>query len=173
MKIVIRPEQAADIPAIYAVHAAAFGQENESKLVNLLRQSEHFIPGLSLAGVTDSGIVGHILFSKIKIVAEDGRVTESLALAPVAVVPDLQYAGIGSQLVRRGLEAARELGYTSVIVLGHAQYYPKFGFAPASRWGITTSYEVPDDTFMAIELIPGGLAGVSGRVMYPKEFEEV
>lgn len=173
MKIDIRAEQAQDIPAVYSLHAAAFGQENESRLVNLLRESEHYIPELSLVAVLNGTIIGHILFTKLKIVTGSGREVETLALAPVSVTPDLQYAGVGGQLVRRGLEVAAELGYGSVIVLGHPQYYPKFGFAPASRWGITTSYEVPDEVFMAMELRRGALKDAAGRVVYPKEFEQV
>ncbi|WP_119080333.1 GNAT family N-acetyltransferase [Chitinophaga alhagiae] len=173
MKIDIRAEQEQDIPVVYSLHAAAFGQENEGRLVDLLRQSEHYIPALSLVAVLDGAIIGHILFTKLKIMTGAGGEVESLALAPVSVTPDLQYAGVGGQLVRHGLEVARELGYGSVIVLGHAQYYPKFGFAPASRWGLTTTYEVPDEVFMAIELQPGALAGAAGRVVYPKAFEQV
>jgi putative acetyltransferase len=91
----------------------------------------------------------------------------------MAVLPSLQQSGIGSQLVRTGLQRATELGYGSVIVLGHPRYYPKFGFAPASRWGITTAYEVPDEAFMAIELKPGALEGRAGAVVYPDAFGEV
>ncbi|RPE08473.1 N-acetyltransferase [Chitinophaga lutea] len=173
MKLLIRPEKAADKAAVYALHAAAFEQENESRLVDLLRESEHYIPELSLVAELNGDIVGHILFTKLKIAADNGQVFGSLALAPMAALPVLQYSGIGSQLMHDGLKAAKELGYGSVIVLGHAQYYPKFGFAPASRWGITTAYEVPDENFMALELQPGALEGVSGRVIYPAGFDQV
>lgn len=173
MQIVIRPETPEDFSAVYSLHAAAFGQENESRLVELLRKSEHYIPELSLVGLINGDIIGHILFTKLLIAADNGQVFESLALAPISVLPVLQYSGVGSQLMRQGLLAAKELGYGSVIVLGHEHYYPKFGFEPASKWGITTGYEVPDINFMAIELQPGALNGVSGRVVYPPEFEQV
>jgi len=173
MKITIRPERPADHDAVYALHTAAFGQENESRLVDLLRKSPHFVPGLSIVGELKGDIIGHILFTKLKIVAGDGRETGTLALAPVSVLPVLQYSGVGTQLVRHGLSEARRLGYGSVIVLGHAQYYPKFGFMPASKWGITTAYQVPGENFMAIELFPGALKDASGRVVYPEEFDRV
>lgn len=173
MKVIISPETPQDQSAIYSINAAAFGQENESRLIDLLRGSEHFIPELSLVARADGGPVGHILFTKLKIAGPEGVTYPSLALAPMAVLPSLQQSGIGSQLVRTGLQRATELGYSSVIVLGHPRYYPKFGFAPASRWGITTAYEVPDEAFMAIELKPGALEGRAGAVVYPDAFGEV
>lgn len=173
MKIMITPETPEDKSSIYSLNAAAFGQENESKLIDLLRDSEHFIPALSLVARSESGAVGHILFTRLKIKGQEGVMYDTLALAPMAVLPALQHLGIGSQLVREGLKRAAELGYSSVIVLGHPGYYPKFGFLPASKWGIRTSYEVPGEAFMAIELKPGGLEGKTGLVVYSKEFDEV
>ncbi|MGX5818925.1 GNAT family N-acetyltransferase [Chitinophaga lutea] len=170
MKITIRPEQPRDIAAISALHRAAFRGEGESQLVSRLRKSAYFIPELSLVGLQGDDLLGHILFSKVQIVDNDGREFETLALAPMAVTPAIQFSGIGSQLVRTGLDAARTLGYKSVVVLGHPTYYPRFGFVAASTWGITTSYKVPDEAFMALELMPGSLVGVSGRVIYPPEF---
>lgn len=175
MKITIQPETPEDRSAIYSINAAAFGQENESRLIDLLRDSEHFIPELSLVARADNGPVGHILFTRLVIEGPEpeGVKYPTLALAPMAVLPSLQQSGIGSQLVREGLKRAVELGYGSVIVLGHPQYYPKFGFAPASRWGIRTTYEVPDEAFMAIELKPGALEGRAGTVVYPEAFGAV
>ncbi len=169
----ITPEAPEDKSPVYSLNAAAFGQENESKLIDLLRASEHFIPELSLVARSESGAVGHILFTKLKIEGPDGAAYDTLALAPVAVLPSLQHLGIGSQLVREGLKRAAELGYSSVIVLGHAEYYPRFGFEPASKWGIRTGYDVPDEVFMAVELKPGALAGKAGLAAYPEEFGKV
>ncbi|WP_244939846.1 GNAT family N-acetyltransferase [Chitinophaga barathri] len=169
----ITPETPEDKSAIYSLNAAAFEQENESRLIDLLRDSEHFIPGLSLVARADTGVVGHILFTKLTIAGPEGVIYNTLALAPMAVLPSLQQSGIGSQLIREGLKRAAELGYGSVIVLGHPKYYPKFGFVPASRWGIRTTYEVPDEAFMAIELKPGALEGRAGTVIYSREFDEV
>jgi predicted N-acetyltransferase YhbS len=96
----------------------------------------------------------------------------SLALAPVAVLPEYQNQGIGGKLIMEGHRLARELGYGSVIVVGHPAYYPRFGYKPASRWNITASFEVPDEAFMALELLEGGLKDVSGEIEYVKEFFE-
>lgn len=173
MKLDIRPETAAEIPAIYELHELAFGQDNESRLVNKLRDSEHFIPGLSVVAYAGEYLVGHILLTRLPLEGNDGQTYETLALAPMAVTPALHQMGIGGQLIRYALKTAADMGFESVIVLGHPEYYPRFGFTPASEFGIRTAYEVPDAAFMAIELAPGALAGKSGRVVYPKEFEEV
>jgi putative acetyltransferase len=173
MAMLIRPEEQEDIVQIHEVNLLAFGQENEAKLVDLLRESNAFIPGLSLVAVIDNEIVGHILFSKITIVSETSIQEAGLALAPMAVRPDRQKQGIGSRLVKAGLNKARELGYKSVIVLGHEQYYPRFGFIPAVKWNIKAPFDVPENVFMAIELVPDSLANVSGTVRYPDEFEDV
>ena len=173
MQVVIREETQADFPAIHQLNTAAFGQEQEANLVDLLRNSAAFVPGLSLVASAGDRIVGHILFTKIKIKDQQGEEYESLALAPMAVVPELQKHGIGGQLVQSGLAKAKALGYTSVIVLGHEHYYPRFGFAPANRWNILPPFEVPENFFMALELVEGGLKGVSGTVEYPEEFDAV
>lgn len=169
----IRPEKEADVAAISSVHTIAFGQENEARLVALLRQRADFIPDLSLVAVVDGNVVGHVLFSAIEIVGEEGVVHESLALAPIAVLPQQQQRGIGGELIRHGLAEARKLGYTSVIVLGHEHYYPRFGFVPAATWNIAAPFDVPSPVFMALELEAGSLTGAAGVVRYPKEFEAV
>jgi len=173
MKVKIRQENKDDFNAVFEVTKLAFGQDNEAKLVDLLRQNNTFIPELSLVAILDNKIVGHILFTKIKIVNNDGSETESLALAPMAVRPEFQHKGIGGQLIKHGLIKARELQYKSVIVLGHEHYYPKFGFVPADKWNIKSPYNVPTNVFMALELITDGLKNKNGLVKYPKEFETV
>jgi putative acetyltransferase len=173
MLIEIRQEIPSDIPAVYEVNQSAFGQDNEARLVDLLRKSNAYIPELSLVATADNQIAGHILFTKIKIVNEKGTEFDSLALAPLAVRKDLQNKGIGGQLIRYGLNKAKELGHRSVIVLGHAHYYPKFGFVPAEKWRINAPFKTAANVFMAIELIQQGLTGVSGTVHYPKEFDVV
>jgi len=162
----IRKETAGDYRAVLELHRQAFGQDNEARLVEALRRSTAFVPELSLVAENDSKIVGHILFTKVTI-GEIGH--ESLALAPVAVVPKEQRQGIGSALIKKGLERAIELGFDSVVVLGHDSFYPRFGFMPANSWNITTEYDSPDSTF-ALELKQDALTGVSGQVRYPKEF---
>ncbi|HNR07859.1 MAG TPA: N-acetyltransferase [Saprospiraceae bacterium] len=172
MNLTLRREKASDFHGIYLVHQAAFRQEAEGRLVEKLRKNKAYIPELSLVAIQDNLVVGHIIFSKIKI-SGGQKDYESLTLAPLGVLTEFQNKGIGSLLVREGLKKARELGYRSVIVLGHKNFYPRFGFVPASRWGIESPYEVPDEAFMAIELVPGGLDGISGKVKYDEAFEEL
>lgn len=173
MDLTIRPETATDYAFVYEINKIAFGQDAEARLVDLLRQNIEFIPGLSLVAQLGPQIVGHILFSKIYIEDHCGNRFESLALAPLAILPEFQKKGIGKKLVRCGLQKAAELGFKSVIVLGHEHYYPKFGFRPAGRWNINAPFEVSANAFMAIELVQDGLNGVSGTVVYSKEFDGV
>jgi len=173
MEVKIRQENKGDFNAVFEVNKLAFGQNNEANLVNLLRNSNAFIPELSLVATLNNEVVGHILFTKIKIVNNDKNETESLALAPMAVLPKFQNKGIGGQLIKYGLERAKELQYKSVIVLGHEHYYPKFGFVPADKWNIKSPYNVPKNIFMALELVTDGLKNINGLVKYPNEFEAV
>lgn len=172
IEITIRQEQPADFQAVYEINKQAFGQEAEAKLVDALRNSDAFVPELSLVAELDNQLGGHILFTKIKIVNGD-LAHESLALAPMAVKEAYQKQGIGGKLIREGLKRTAALGFVSVIVLGHEHYYPKFGFESASKWRIKAPFDVPDEVFMAIELIPNALENISGTVQYPKEFDSV
>lgn len=173
MEVKIRQESKDDFTEVFEINKLAFGQDNEARLVDLLRNSNAFIPELSLVAVFEEKIVGHILFTKIKIIDNNKGEAESLALAPMAVRPEVQNKGIGGQLIQAGLDKAKELKYKSVIVLGHEHYYPKFGFSPADKWNIKSPYDVPKDIFMALELETGRLKNISGLVKYPKEFETV
>jgi putative acetyltransferase len=168
----VRPEQPADYAAIADVSRAAFRQDNEARLIAALRKSAGFDPELSLVAVRDDVIVGHILFSRILIESESSEVP-ALALAPMAVLPALQREGIGSQLVAEGLESCRRAGHRIVIVVGHPDYYPRFGFVPAGPLGLRAPFPVPSEAFMALELVAGALDGVHGTVRYPPPFEEV
>jgi putative acetyltransferase len=172
MIITIRAEQQADIDDISGLNKLAFGQDNEARLVDLLRSAPGYVPGLSLVAIAENTLVGHILFSKIFVVNGDARY-DTLALAPMSVHPQYQKQGVGARLITQGLENARDMGFGSVVVLGHEHYYPRFGFVPASRWGIRAPIDVPDEVFMAIELIPGSLKNVSGVVEYPVEFSAI
>ena len=154
---------------VRAVNSAAFETTTEADLVDLLRAQASSIVSL----VADDGerVLGHILFSPVTL---DGQTTPMImGLAPTAVLPANQRTGIGSALVREGLERCRQLGTGAIVVLGHADYYPRFGFAPASRFGLRCEYDVPDDVFMALELAPGALAGRSGLIQYHPAFASV
>ena len=170
MDLLIRREDEKDYDTVYKVVKTAFetmelADGDEQDLVNRLRESQAFIPELSLVAECDGKVIGHILFTKMKIGDHP-----SLALAPVAVLPEYQKQGVGAKLIIEGHRIARELGYGSVIIVGHPAYYPRFGYTPASTWNITAPFEVPDEAFMAMELVEGGLNGVSGEIEYAKEF---
>ena len=155
----------------------AFGKPAEGKLVEKLRKNPKFIPELSLVAEIDGKIVGHILFYPVVIKSgagdEEYEEYKIISLAPLSVRPEFRKQGIGGRLIKEGLEACRKLGYGSVIVLGHPEYYPKFGFEPASKWGIKDPFGAPEKAFMALELKEGTLEGVSGVVEYPEEFNDV
>lgn len=167
----IRQETPQDFPAVYKINHLAFEQEGESQLIEKIREGETFIQELSLVAEHDGKVIGHILFSKINIVGESSY--PSLALAPMSVLPEFQNKGIGSQLVTLGLQIAKNLNFEHVIVLGHKDFYPKLGFQNASTWNIRSPFEVPDDHFMAIELVEGSLKNKDGLVEYPPVFYEV
>lgn len=173
MELKVKQENKLDYNAVYNINKLAFGEEGEAKLVELLRNSKAFVPELSLVATIGSNIIGHILFTKIKIIDINQNEFESLALAPMAVNPEFQKKGIGRQLIKTGLDKAREMNFKSVIVLGHKNYYPKFGFKPTKKWGITAPYDVPTSAFMGLELVTDGFKDVRGIVKYPKEFEEI
>jgi putative acetyltransferase len=167
MNINIRAQTAADLDAIRHVNRLAFGQDAEARLVDALREGG-FVR-VSLVAEQEGQAVGHILFSDLPIVT-DARTVPALALAPMAVLPAFQNQGIGSALVRRGLEVCRGQGHRIVIVVGHARYYPRFGFSSIRAARLDSPFS-GGDSFMAVELVPGALGGVTGRVQYPPPFE--
>ncbi|MFK3961040.1 GNAT family N-acetyltransferase [Guptibacillus hwajinpoensis] len=167
--IEVREEMLQDHEDISTILQKAFGGEDEVKLVSKIRKSAHFVPELSLVALHNRrGPVGYILFSEITISTEKENLT-SLALAPVAVVPELQGEGIGSMLIKDGMMRATSLGYRHVVVLGHQDYYPRFGFAPASEQNISGPFDA-GDAFMVKELKKDALKDVSGEVIYPNAF---
>ncbi|MEW6125584.1 MAG: N-acetyltransferase [Acidobacteriota bacterium] len=165
----IRKEQPQDLAAIYQVVEQAFGQADEAKLVDRLRANGKAV--VSLVAIKDRRVVGHILFSEVTFASALCDV-KAIGLAPMAVLPQLQNQGIGSQLVKAGLDECRELGYEVVVVLGHAKYYPRFGFVPSVQYHIKSQYAVPDDHFLVMELRQGALNKCSGIVGYQPEFNE-
>lgn len=160
----VRFEEPSDVAAIRRVNEAAFGQPDEARLVDLLRDAAR--PFLSLVAEDEGEIVGHIAFTPV-----DAGGTTILGLAPMAVAPERQRQGIGSMLVRRGLEACRRAGFAAVVVLGHPEYYPRFGFEPAAPHGLRSEYDVPDPVFMVLELVPG--AAPRGLARYHSAFRSL
>ena len=167
--ISIRAEQTQDAGAVRRVNESAFETAAEADLVDLLRARGKLV--VSLVACADDQVVGHIAFSQA-IIASSPHL-RGLGLGPMAVAPDMQRSGIGSRLVRAGLEQCCAEGIDYVIVLGHPQFYPRFGFVPASRFGVWSAWPAPDDAFMALELRPGALAGASGLAAYEPEFDQV
>ncbi|KMQ65464.1 GCN5 family acetyltransferase [Chryseobacterium angstadtii] len=173
--LTIRQEEEKDHQEVFQLTEQAFrdmehSDHQEHFLVEKLRKSEAFIPELSLVAETKNGeIAGHILFTKLKIV-NGSETFESLALAPVSVKPTFQNQGIGEQLILRGHAIAKALGFHSVILIGHENYYPKFGYEKTSNFGISFPFDIPEVNGMAVELTKDGLKNVKGMVEYPKEF---
>lgn len=161
-----RPEQPADAFTIREVVLAAFPTSEEADLVDRLRgDAQAWVDGLSqVAMTTDGRVVGHALLTRCHI---DGR--PALALAPCSVLPAFQRQGAGSAAIRAGLEAARALEENMVVVLGHAEYYPRFGFTPAAQWQIRAPFEAPDEAMMALPLDPAQSTPV-GTIGYPEAF---
>jgi putative acetyltransferase len=188
--ITVRAEVSSDHRAVRRVNRLAFPGPVEAALVDAVRGA----PGcISLVATAGRRVVGHILFTPVRVVGPapparalgpaapvevvgpaDDDAARVAGLGPMAVVPDRQRQGIGSRLVRAGLDACRRLGYEVVVVVGHPAYYPRFGFARAGAFGLQfESADVPDEAFMALELRPGALAGGGGRVIYLPEFSKV
>jgi putative acetyltransferase len=167
MSTSIRPETPADLDAIRRVNRRAFGQDAEARLVDALRAGGHV--RLSLVAQQDGQVVGHILLGDLAIVTDAGTVP-ALALAPLAVLPEYQNQGIGSALTRRGLEVCTEEGHRIVVVLGHPHFYQRFGFSSKLAAPLDSPFS-GRDSFLALELAPGALEGVSGRVVYPPPFK--
>ena len=167
VSIEIREERQGDVAAIRDVNQLAFGQPQEGELVDALRANGGVL--LSLVAISNGRIVGHILYSPIVV----GGEFNGAALGPMAVHPDYQRQGIGSQLVAAGTRRLAEAGCPFVIVLGHPEFYPRFGFTPASAFGITCEWDVPGDAFMVLILDRTKSEGVSGRAHYRSEFSMV
>ncbi len=166
----IRAERPEESAAIRTVHQQAFyPSPNEAHLVELLRRAGRM--AFSLVAVSDGLIVGHVAFSPVTIVPAPAMPRRALALGPIGVLPAYQRRGIGSRLIREGLETCRESGYGFVVLLGDPRYYRRFGFVPASTYRLSNEYGA-GDAFMALELQPGALHGVEGLVRYAPEFAQ-
>jgi putative acetyltransferase len=168
----VRSEMPEDVPEIRRINELAFGSPAEADLVESLRVRGKVTH--SLVAVEDNRVVGHLLISPVTIGAggPTGGSFSALGLGPVAVLPEHQRRGLGSAMIRTALDLCCQGGHDCVVVLGHAEYYPRFGFVPASRFGLQCTYNVPDEVFMALELQDGALAGHTGIVRYQPEFDE-
>jgi len=167
---IIRAEQVQDKTPIEKINRAAFEGDDEVELVNALRDSG--CEYLSLVAEMDDKVVAFILFTPVTLTGNHSNL-KLLGLAPMAVLPEYQSQGIGSALVKQGLEECRARGYDAIVVLGHADYYPKFGFVPSDEYGIQSEYDVPREVFMIQELVPGCLKGKSGVIQYHQAFRDM
>ena len=166
VQFIIREEQAADREGIRQVHRLAFKTDDEGALVDRLRADGLVV--VSMVAEIAGNVVGHILFSRLPIETQSGMV-QAIALAPVAVKPSFQLKGIGSSLIRRGLALCRDRAVRIVLVVGHPDYYPRFGFSAETAKRLKSSFSGP--MFMALELVPGALDGIVGTVRYPTAFD--
>jgi len=176
MQVAIRQENPKDFNTVFeliekAFELVEFSDHKEQLLVERLRKSSAFDSDLYIVAEIEDNVVGHILLTKLKI-KNDQNEFDSLALAPVSILPEYQGKGIGGMLIEEAHKRARELGYKSVVLLGHEKYYPRFGYQQADKFGIELPFEVPKENCMVLELIKDELDRISGLVEYPKEFYE-
>ena len=176
MRIVVLQENQEDRQEVEEVVkksfiGAEFSDNNEHILVKRLRETDEFIEELSLIAKVKDKIVGYILYTTIK-VCDDENEYEGIALAPLCVLPEYQNKGIGKELIKKSLGRAYELGYDFAVVLGHEHYYSKFGFKPSWKYDIKAPFDVPEDSYMIIELQSGVLNDISGVVKYSDTFFE-
>ena len=164
--IEIREEHPGDLTAVRDVNSLAFGQDQEGNIVDALRSNGAAL--LSLVATLDGQVVGHIMYSSLCVGDDQGA-----ALGPMAVMPEHQRQGIGSRLIEAGNRKLKEAGCPFIVVVGHAEYYPRFGFRPTSTYRITCEWELPDSVFMVLVLDPGKMQGIAGLAKYRHEFSTV
>jgi len=171
--IAIRSENPKDYDVIYEINKQAFNGEIEAKLINTIRNSNNFIPDLSLVALKDKKIVGHILLSQAKIKNKEAE-KPILILAPIAVLPEFQRQGIGSLLVKTGLEKCKNLNHNIIVLVGYPDFFSRFGFLPARNKGLEPSLkgDIPDEAFMVCELEKDVLKRIKGLVEFPSYFEK-
>jgi putative acetyltransferase len=166
--ITVRPETAEDIRAIDVVHISAFGGEAEAQLVSALRESTTYNRELSLVAELGGRIVGHVLLTRVPL-RKHGAEKHLLALGPMSVVPSQSHRGIGSELINASIKLAKDKGYGAIVVLGHPEYYKRFGFVQARDLQISCNLPAPEDALTVMEIVDANLAG-GGHVEYPEPF---
>ena len=167
MSIEIREECHDDIAAVHDLNRQAFGQDQESNIVDVLRANEAAL--LSLVATVDDRVVGHIMYSPAVV----GDNITGAALGPMAVLPEYQRQRIGSKLIKAGNRKLKDAGCPFIVVVGHADYYPRFGFRPASKHRIKCEWDVPDNAFMLLVLDQAKMESVSGLAKYRHEFSSI
>ncbi len=165
--MLIRDENEKDFLQVFELNRRAFESDEEARLVEKLRRTEGAI---SLVAEIEGRVVGHIVFSRVTLEGEKGNFA---GLAPMAVLPEFQRTGVGKQLIKTGIESCAASGFTAIFVLGHSDYYPKFGFRIAAEKGFSTIYPAPEEAFMVLELVPGSLTGKAGLIEYHPCFDEI
>jgi predicted N-acetyltransferase YhbS len=160
---IVRPEQPGDEPEISAILVAAFPDATEADLVARLRMSDAWVPELSMVVQQEEQLVAHALFSRVT-----AGESEALVLGPIGILPDHQRGGLGTALVRMGLERARKLDFECVVAIGPPAFLTACGFRPAAARGLTTEMELPADVFQVAELAPAGVT--PGPVLWPDEW---
>jgi predicted N-acetyltransferase YhbS len=167
--VTIRKETYLDYDQISLVNDMAFNKKQEGELIVNLRKRPEFLQDLSLVAEFNDKIIGHILFFPVSILSDSDKI-QTLALGPMSILPGFQNKGVGGDLIMAGLKVADETGFTSVLVLGHPRYYPKFGFKKASKWKIKAPFDAPDEAMMAVELKNGSLGFGGGTIDFPQEY---
>ncbi|MFK8137772.1 MAG: GNAT family N-acetyltransferase [Bdellovibrionales bacterium] len=170
MKIEYREELSGDSEKIFELNKSVFETDAEARLVDALRESKKLL--LSMVAVADHKIVGHIAFSPMSIEQQGKR--KLAGLGPMEVATSFQKQGVGSSLINKSEEKLKAMGYDAIFLLGHKEYYPKFGYRPSlPSFGIRSKYDVPDEFFMAKPISDKGLDGLSGTIHYTSEFDEL
>jgi putative acetyltransferase len=168
VSVEIRTEEAGDVPGVRDANRRAFGREAEARLVDDLRDGGH--ARLSLVAEEEGRLIGHVMFSEAVIRTERGEVG-ALALGPIGVIPERQGRGVGSALIGEALDRCAHAGHRIVVLLGHPNYYPRFGFSAERAGNLSSAYS--GEAFMALELVPGALSGVVGKFEFAPPFEAV
>ncbi len=172
MQVKIKRVKKSDFEEVNMLLQVAFNGESVAQILDELKETAEFIPELTRVARINDQIIGIIVYSHAQII-KGKKIFDTISMAPMAVLPAYQNLGIGGELIRNSFAKARSLNYQSVIVMGHEDYYPRFGFKRASEFGIVCPFDVPDENFMAIELFPDTLSGISGKVKYPPLFHDM